>query len=96
MRETPKISLSGKYIARRLNLKDNVANPARHGRTGRNERTRTGIVEPRGEAPGRIRVDIALPQMRECLDDRIHRLRRVEHRRAAPRADQEADNGQGT
>jgi hypothetical protein len=34
-------------------------------------RARTGIVEPRGEAPDRIRVDIALPQMRERLNDRI-------------------------
>ena len=36
-------------MARRLNLQDNVAHPARHGRAGRNERTRTGIVKPRGE-----------------------------------------------
>src|SRR3546814_8691971 len=79
----PSTTLFLSIAPRRLDLEDNVAHPARHGRAGRDQRARTGIVEARGEAPDHIRVDIALPWLRERLDDRIHRLRRVEHRRAA-------------
>src|SRR3546814_16333420 len=79
----PSTTLFLSIAPRRLDLEDNVAHPARHGRAGRDQRARTGIVEARGAAPDHIRVAIALPSMRERLDDRIHRLRRVEHRRAA-------------